>query len=126
MTVAAKNVILAGVKSVTLHDPATVALRDLSAQFYLAEADTGINRAAACQNRLQELNPAVAVSASSSELTESFLSQFQVWQAFSVLHIQLAFAPNSLLFFTVVLSFILSLQGPTSLLKQFCQSRWSC
>ena len=59
---AAKNVILAGVKSVTLLDDATLELRDLSAQFYLAEADVGKKRAAACRDRLQELNTAVAVS----------------------------------------------------------------
>ncbi len=34
---AAKNVILAGVRSVTIHDTAKVALQDLSAQFYLGE-----------------------------------------------------------------------------------------
>ena len=59
---AAKNVILAGVKSVTLLDDGTVEARDLSAQFYLAEADVGKKRAAACRDRLQELNTAVAVS----------------------------------------------------------------
>ena len=37
----AKNVVLAGVKSVTLHDDAPVALSDLSAQFFLTEADVG-------------------------------------------------------------------------------------
>ena len=59
---AAKNVILAGVKSVTLLDDGTVETRDLSAQFYLAEADVGKKRAAACRDLLQELNTAVAVS----------------------------------------------------------------
>ena len=54
--------ILAGVKSVTLLDDGTVETRDLSAQFYLAEADVGKKRAAACRDRLQELNTAVAVS----------------------------------------------------------------
>lgn len=34
---AAKNVILAGVRSVTIHDTAKVSLQDLSAQFYLGE-----------------------------------------------------------------------------------------
>lgn len=77
---AAKNVILAGVKSVTLHDPAEVTLRDLSGQFYLAQADVGSNRAAACQKRLQELNPAVAVSSSQEALAEAFLTNFQVQQ----------------------------------------------
>lgn len=46
---AAKNVILAGVKSVTLHDRAEVTLRDLGAQFYLGEGDVGRNRAEACR-----------------------------------------------------------------------------
>jgi ubiquitin-activating enzyme E1 len=32
----AKNVILAGPKSVTLYDPTTVAINDLSSNFYLA------------------------------------------------------------------------------------------
>jgi ubiquitin-activating enzyme E1 len=45
----AKNVILAGVKSVTVHDRAEVSLRYLGAQFYLEESDVGRNRAEACK-----------------------------------------------------------------------------
>ena len=75
---AAKNVILAGVKSVTLHDTEDVKIQDLSAQFYLSKADVGKNRAEACRAKLQELNTAVAVSASSAELAEDLLSKFQV------------------------------------------------
>jgi hypothetical protein len=41
--------VLAGVKSLTLHDRAEVALRDLGAQFYLTPADVGRNRAEACR-----------------------------------------------------------------------------
>ncbi|KAK9812866.1 hypothetical protein WJX72_004885 [[Myrmecia] bisecta] len=74
----AKNVILAGVKSVTLHDKADVELRDLSAQFYLSAEDVGRNRAESCKDQLQELNTAVVVSASAADLTQDFLSQFQV------------------------------------------------
>lgn len=37
----AKNVILGGVKSVTLHDHAVCKLADLGSQFYLTEADVG-------------------------------------------------------------------------------------
>ena len=48
MFATAKNVILAGVKAVTLHDTGAVALEDLSAQFYLTESDVGGNRAEAC------------------------------------------------------------------------------
>ena len=70
--------ILAGVKAVTVHDTADVRLQDLSAQFYLSEASVGANRATACKDKLQELNTAVAVSASTAELTEQFISQYQV------------------------------------------------
>lgn len=37
----AKNVILGGVKSVTLHDDALCQIADLGSQFYLTEADIG-------------------------------------------------------------------------------------
>eukprot|EP00878_Enallax_costatus_P029970 GHUV01032549.1.p1 GENE.GHUV01032549.1~~GHUV01032549.1.p1 ORF type:complete len:236 (+),score=47.29 GHUV01032549.1:950-1657(+) len=74
----AKNVILAGVRALTIHDQKSVELRDLSAQFYLTEEDVGQNRAEACKEKLQELNNAVAVSASSAELTPEYLNQFQV------------------------------------------------
>lgn len=40
----AKNVILGGVKSVTLHDDAVCKLADLGSQFYLTEADVGEER----------------------------------------------------------------------------------
>ena len=74
----AKNVILAGIKSVTLHDTETVVLPHLSAQFYLSESDVGKNRAAACAGKLQELNKAVAVTVLTEELTETMLGDFQV------------------------------------------------
>eukprot|EP00882_Tetradesmus_deserticola_P015851 GHRQ01016902.1.p1 GENE.GHRQ01016902.1~~GHRQ01016902.1.p1 ORF type:complete len:156 (+),score=29.15 GHRQ01016902.1:170-637(+) len=74
----AKNVILAGVRALTIHDTKNVETRDLSAQFYLTEEDVGQNRAEACRDKLQELNNAVAVSASSAELSAEYLGQFQV------------------------------------------------
>ncbi|GMF48601.1 unnamed protein product [Phytophthora fragariaefolia] len=55
----AKNVILAGVKSVTLHDDAPATWLDLASQFYLSEADIGKPRAAASVKKLAELNPYV-------------------------------------------------------------------
>jgi ubiquitin-activating enzyme E1 len=75
---AAKNVILAGVRALTIHDKKHVEKCDLSAQFFLTEEDVGKNRAEACKDRLQELNTAVAVSASSVELSDDFLKKFQV------------------------------------------------
>ncbi|PNH08804.1 Ubiquitin-activating enzyme E1 2 [Tetrabaena socialis] len=74
----AKNVILAGVKGVTVHDTATVGLPDLSAQFYLTEQDIGRNRAEACRDKLQELNTAVAVHAATGTMTDDFVRQHQV------------------------------------------------
>ena len=40
----AKNVILSGVKSVTLHDTEKVEVADLGSQFFLRESDIGSNR----------------------------------------------------------------------------------
>lgn len=74
----AKNVILAGVRSVTIHDTAKVSLQDLSAQFYLGEQDVGRNRAESCRDKLQELNTSVAVHSATGELTDDFVKQFQV------------------------------------------------
>lgn len=74
----AKNIILAGVKSVTLHDQSNVEMWDLSGNFYFTEADIGKNRAVACCNKLQELNAAVTVSTLTSEITEEDISSFQV------------------------------------------------
>lgn len=52
----AKNVILAGPRSVTVYDQTSTEWRDLSSQFYLTEKDIGKPRAAACVARLAELN----------------------------------------------------------------------
>jgi|Transcript_30594 ubiquitin-activating enzyme E1 len=74
----AKNLILAGVASVTLYDTATVTYNDLSSHFYLTEESIGKNRVAACIDALSELNTYVAVRAFSSDLNESSLQGFQV------------------------------------------------
>ncbi|MBN3291066.1 UBA1 enzyme, partial [Polypterus senegalus] len=74
----AKNVILGGVKSVTVHDIGITAWSDLSSQFYLREDDIGKNRAEMSQPRLAELNNYVPVSSYTGVLTEDYLLQFQV------------------------------------------------
>ena len=74
----AKNVILGGVKSVTLHDIEDCAVADLSSQFFLAEADVGKNRATVSHQKLAELNNYVATSAASGPLEEDFLKEFTV------------------------------------------------
>lgn len=74
----AKNVILGGVKSVTLHDTGACEMGDLSSQFFLTEANLGQNRASACLASLVELNTYVAVSVHEGPLTEDFLARFRV------------------------------------------------
>ena len=59
----AKNLILAGPKSVTLYDPNPVTWGDLSSNFYCREEHIGkVARAHASFTKLQELNPYVKVS----------------------------------------------------------------
>jgi len=59
----AKNVSLAGVKSLTLHDPHAATWSDLGGNFYLTEEDVrkGARRDEACRGRLAELNQYVEV-----------------------------------------------------------------
>ncbi|KAL9247036.1 hypothetical protein vseg_020507 [Gypsophila vaccaria] len=73
----AKNLVLAGVKSVTLHDEGVVEMWDLSSNFMFSEGDVGKNRAQVCLPKLQELNNAVAVSTLTTALTKENLSEFQ-------------------------------------------------
>ncbi|OIT01439.1 PREDICTED: ubiquitin-activating enzyme E1 1-like [Nicotiana attenuata] len=73
----AKNLILAGVKSVTLHDEGNVELWDLSSNFIFTEEDVGKNRALASIQKLQELNNAVIISTLTDALTKEQLSKFQ-------------------------------------------------
>jgi len=74
----AKNVILAGVKSVTLHDEALCTIGDLSSQFYITEADVGKNRAEICCQQLSELNTYVPTRAFTGELTADYIKKFRV------------------------------------------------
>ena len=70
----AKNVILAGVKKVTLSDDCDATMSDLASQFYLTEEDCGKNRAESCAAKLQELNPAVeVVTVMTKDITEDAL-----------------------------------------------------
>ncbi|MCD9645786.1 E1 ubiquitin-activating protein [Datura stramonium] len=73
----AKNLILAGVKSVTLHDEGNVELWDLSSNFIFTEEDVGKNRALASVQKLQELNNSVIISTLTNALTKEQLSNFQ-------------------------------------------------
>ena len=74
----AKNLILGGIRNVTLHDNKPVAWHDLSAQYYVNEADLGKNRAKSCFNKLAELNDSVQSTLNTDQLSEEFVSQFDV------------------------------------------------
>jgi len=72
----AKNVILAGVHTIALHDQELVQVRDLGSNFFLSEADVGKPRAAVCVAKLAELNRNVRVENYTSELTEKYVETF--------------------------------------------------
>ncbi|XP_054272090.1 ubiquitin-like modifier-activating enzyme 1 [Macrosteles quadrilineatus] len=74
----AKNVILGGVKSVTLHDNSVCTIDDLSSQFYLTESDIGKNRAEACFGQLSELNNYVPTKAFAGQLSDDIIKSFRV------------------------------------------------
>ncbi|KAK5640453.1 hypothetical protein RI129_011264 [Pyrocoelia pectoralis] len=74
----AKNVILGGVKSVTLHDESSCSVADLSSQFYLSEDDIGKNRAEASLKQLSELNMYVPTRLHTGPLTDEFIKRFRV------------------------------------------------
>ncbi len=57
-----KNVVLAGVKSVTLWDNVNTSYIDLASQFYLSEGLIGTNRAKASIGSIKALNPYVDIS----------------------------------------------------------------
>ncbi|ORY81377.1 hypothetical protein BCR37DRAFT_380184 [Protomyces lactucae-debilis] len=74
----AKNVALAGVKSLTLYDPNPVKIEDLSTQFFLRQGDVGQPRATVTRPRLSELNSYVPINVLDGDLTTDKLAHFQV------------------------------------------------
>jgi ubiquitin-like 1-activating enzyme E1 A len=57
----AKNLVLAGIKSITIVDHALVTEADLGAQFFISQSDIGLNRAEAAAPQIRKLNPRVQV-----------------------------------------------------------------
>ncbi|KAL7090995.1 hypothetical protein ACP275_12G077400 [Erythranthe tilingii] len=74
----AKNLVLAGVNSVTIHDESDVTLWDLSGSFIFSEDDLGKNKAMASIAKLQEINNSVLISAKTTVLVKEELRDFQV------------------------------------------------
>ncbi|KAJ7507482.1 ubiquitin activating enzyme [Mycena galericulata] len=77
----AKDIVLAGVKSVTVFDPEPVTVQDLSSQFFLRAEDIGKSRADATVPRLAELNAYVPVrnlgGSTGQEITVELIKGFQ-------------------------------------------------
>ncbi|RGP74256.1 ubiquitin-activating enzyme e1 [Fusarium longipes] len=76
----AKNIALAGVKSLTLYDPAPVQIADLSSQFFLTPSDVGKPRDEVTVPRVAELNAYTPVKLHQSPGLDRDLSQFDKYQ----------------------------------------------
>ncbi|KAI5306794.1 hypothetical protein KEM56_007088 [Ascosphaera pollenicola] len=63
-----KNLVLAGVGSITVADPEPVKEEDLGAQFFLSEQHIGQNRAEAAVPQIKEMNPRVNVTAIAEDI----------------------------------------------------------
>jgi len=74
----AKNVILAGVKSLSLYDETNVSYDDFGANFFLSKEDIGLSRSKASSSKLAELNPYVDVSVISGPFLWNKLTDFTV------------------------------------------------
>lgn len=76
-----KNLVLSGVKSLTLMDSGQVDEQDFVAQFFVQREDLGKNRAESSLQRAQQLNPMVRVTADCayiSDKTDSFFESFDL------------------------------------------------
>ncbi|KAF7860388.1 hypothetical protein EAF04_008514 [Stromatinia cepivora] len=76
----AKNIALAGVKSLTLYDPAPAVIADLSSQFFLHPEDVGKPRAEVTAPRVAELNAYTPVSVHRSSSLTDDLTEFDRYQ----------------------------------------------
>ncbi|XP_055640872.1 SUMO-activating enzyme subunit 1 [Toxorhynchites rutilus septentrionalis] len=73
----AKNIILSGVKSVTLLDDQNVKEDDFCSQFLAPRSSLGTNRAEASLGRAQQLNPMVELKADKGELSKKSNDYFK-------------------------------------------------
>ncbi|KAG6045528.1 hypothetical protein E4U39_002191 [Claviceps sp. Clav50 group G5] len=76
----AKNIALAGVKSLTLYDPAPVEIADLSSQFFFTPEDVGKPRHDATTPRVAELNAYTPVKIHDASSLDGDMSQFDKYQ----------------------------------------------
>lgn len=76
----AKNIALAGVKSLTLYDPTPTAIADLSSQFFLHPEDVGKPRDVVTAPRVAELNAYTPVHIHKSPSLTRHLEQYDKFQ----------------------------------------------
>jgi len=77
----AKNIVLAGIKSITLLDHVKVSQEDFCCQFFVRRDDLGQNRAESSLSNIQQLNPMVEVSADIEDVTsksDDFFTSFDI------------------------------------------------
>lgn len=75
----AKNLVLAGIGSLTIIDHETVTETDLGAQFFISAADAGKNRAEAAAPQVRRLNPRVNVIVDTDDIKLKGPSYFQTF-----------------------------------------------
>jgi len=73
-----KNLVLAGVNSVTINDSCTCTQQDLGANFFLDVSSVGKNRAEASLDKIRALNPLVNVSASSLHVEQLDFTKYHL------------------------------------------------
>ncbi|KAI9817294.1 MAG: hypothetical protein M1832_004716 [Thelocarpon impressellum] len=77
----AKNLVLAGIGSLTIVDHAVLSEEDLCSQFFVTEGDVGKNRAEAAAPQIRKLNPRVSVLVDTEDISlkdPSFFAPFHV------------------------------------------------
>ncbi|OBT50349.1 hypothetical protein VE04_09497 [Pseudogymnoascus sp. 24MN13] len=73
----AKNLVLAGINSLTIIDHSIVTERDLGAQFFISAEDVGKNRAEAAAPQVRNLNPRVNVIVDTDDISIKGPGYFQ-------------------------------------------------
>lgn len=77
----AKNIVLSGIKSLTLLDHTNVTEEDSCSQFLVSRDDVGKNRAESSKDKTQQLNPMVEVKADPGDVSDKpddFFTNFDV------------------------------------------------
>lgn len=76
----AKNLVLAGIGSLTIVDHEAVTENDLGAQFFVSEAQVGLNRAEAAAPEIRKLNPRVVVTADTENIEFKLPNYYQMFE----------------------------------------------